>query len=670
MNKCGSITVYLSLILTVVLGLVCTLIESGRINAIDAKVNGITYMGLDSSFAGYASPLFRDYGVLFLWPGNEQFTDVLEGYISYNLNVQKGLFVENIDLYKINLRNIDVLDIHYATGENGEIFASQVEQYMKFGLAGDILKEISGQIDFFNQGKALNKFYDKIQQFQEVFTKVETNVGEIKEAIEKVKGVKEKPEELIDSLLVKATGIKEDMLSGGGGSIKLMEFQSQVHLLNGTKDKLIQGLEDIRIKTGDYFTSAQEAKKAINVLVLELSNSKETFDEETYRILDDELKSLDSKTADNEQDYYGINKNMALVNNYLSNLKRLGDFFGNNFMEPGEENIDEIISGLTQLSEEFSGFAMENLDIAYSVNSIPKEEAGILDYIKNLMNEGVLGLVIDNPGQISGELVENTGLPSLDYNPSPDSNGLGDIVENSPRKAVYGEYLIRHFGNYVNVFDDTKLSYELEYILEGKNSDKENLAAVVNDLILLREGCNLIYLLKDSAKRNEALQMATALAGFTGLPVLVTVTQFAILAAWAYGESILDVRNLLSGEKVPILKEGSEWNLSLKGVKNLSNLADSPNSTAERGLNYSQYLRIALLMQDKTVQYYRTMDVIQMNICKRENVSFRLGQCIDNVKVKVDYTANTLFTTLPFVKRLFHYREGKYQFGITQKYGY
>ena len=55
------------------------------------------------------------------------------------------------------------------------------------------------------------------------------------------------------------------------------------------------------------------------------------------------------------------------------------------------------------------------------------------------------------------------------------------------------------------------MDYEMEYLIGGKNADQENLKAVVNRLLLMREGANLLYLETDSTKSQEAMSVALAL---------------------------------------------------------------------------------------------------------------------------------------------------------------
>ncbi len=73
-------------------------------------------------------------------------------------------------------------------------------------------------------------------------------------------------------------------------------------------------------------------------------------------------------------------------------------------------------------------------------------------------------------------------------------------------------------------------------------------------------------LLKDPEKRREAELLAAAITGASGIAPLVSVTTFFILTVWALAESVEDVKALLEGGKVPFLKQGREWRVSLTGL--------------------------------------------------------------------------------------------------------
>ena len=78
---------------------------------------------------------------------------------------------------------------------------------------------------------------------------------------------------------------------------------------------------------------------------------------------------------------------------------------------------------------------------------------------------------------------------------------------------------------------NTKLLYEIEYILGGQYSDKENLEYVVNRLVLLRFALNSAYAFGNEELRAQALSMAAMLTGITGTPEFIEAVRYIILAA-------------------------------------------------------------------------------------------------------------------------------------------
>ncbi len=51
-----------------------------------------------------------------------------------------------------------------------------------------------------------------------------------------------------------------------------------------------------------------------------------------------------------------------------------------------------------------------------------------------------------------------------------------------------------------------------------------------------------------------------------GLLPLTAVVTFFVMGMWALAEAFVDVRCLLNGGKVPLVKAVSDWQLSLEGV--------------------------------------------------------------------------------------------------------
>ncbi len=112
-----------------------------------------------------------------------------------------------------------------------------------------------------------------------------------------------------------------------------------------------------------------------------------------------------------------------------------------------------------------------------------------------------------------------------------------------------------------------------------------------------------------------------------------------------------------------------EWNLSINGLKNFAPNAVKAIST-EGGLQYVDYLRIMLIMQNKEQMLYRTMDMIQANMCKRENKNFDMCKCINGVRLEVQYEAPQVFVAFPIVANKVGGRKGRYSFKYNQDFSY
>lgn len=664
----GSITIYLSIVITLVLGLVCTVVESGRVSAIKAKTEGITYMAMDSEFSEYARQLFEDYGLMFLWETEADFTTGISDYAEYNCDLTKGILSSNADFYGIGLTGIEIRKLNRATDNGGRIFAEEVGRYMKYAAVENILETILAEINIFDQGGTVRNFYDKIKDFSDRLTEVEEKVGNIKDKIDQIQTMFESPDILLDELISKAEGVMSKMDQGSSYSTELTEYQQIFDELKSTKEGLMPELLEIQTETSYYYNAATEAAGVIQDLNSELNSSKDELDQDMYKILEDEVNGISEKATINDTDYYGVKSNETQVTGMISYLREIGNLNMTGGRYISEDNIRERISELTSIKNTYSGISLESLGVNFNPLETEKDENSIIDYIDQIVEEGILGFIVEDPSALSEAAIQTENLPSVTSMNDPEDEGDG--ISQEAGKIIYSEYLLSHFGNYLDPKENTGLQYELEYIISGKDTDKENLSSTATKIMLLREGCNFIYLLKDGEKRNEAYEMAMALVGFTGMPLLVTITQFLILGAWAMAESIVDVKNLLKGDEVSIIKSTSEWNLSLMGAKNLSSSTSSSGENKPGALNYQQYLRMIILMENKTKLYFRTMDIIQVNICKNYNSDFRMADCISSAEINATYGAKPLFTIFPFVKKLSSTGPGTYPMNVTRSYSY
>jgi len=180
------------------------------------------------------------------------------------------------------------------------------------------------------------------------------------------------------------------------------------------------------------------------------------------------------------------------------------------------------------------------------------------------------------------------------------------------------------------------LAYEIEYILEGQSCDVKNLERVLLKILLIRMGANVTHVYQCREKRVQATKMATALAALTASPHLTSAYRHAILLAWAFGESIVDIRALMEGKKVPFMKTKDTWQLTLANLLNLGTPEDNiTGRDDEKGMSYEDYLRVFLFAANSNNVTMRTIDRVEQNmIVEQEKSFFRADHCISKVRVR------------------------------------
>ena len=143
----GSITVFLSLILTPVLAVIICMTESAAYSAARMKCEVAADMALESVFAEYNRELLKRYDLYFIdtsygtgVPSVEELKDHMRDYISYNLDPSRGTLslVSPADFTDMQLDSLDISEISYASDAAGRVFKRQAIQAFEdsHGISG------------------------------------------------------------------------------------------------------------------------------------------------------------------------------------------------------------------------------------------------------------------------------------------------------------------------------------------------------------------------------------------------------------------------------------------------------------------------------------------------------------------------------------------------------
>lgn len=285
-----------------------------------------------------------------------------------------------------------------------------------------------------------------------------------------------------------------------------------------------------------------------------------------------------------------------------------------------------------------------------------EEETGTpnpAEYTESLKKSSILQLVLKDPGAVSGKRTDTAESPSK----RTLAAGAGPRGRNTPglvNDAWFLAYLLEHFTYASSFLTGEKesgpwLDYQLEYLIAGKETDIENLEAVCGRLLAIREGVNYAYLLSDSGKVAECAALAAAIVGATMIPELVEAVKQVLLLAWAFAESVMDVRLLLNGKRVAFQKNAATWRVSLTGALESGGWSELDDSEDAGGLLYRDYLGILLTLTGREKRIMRSLDVIEGVVREAEGQWFYIDQCIDAFQIRViaekgqEYTAERQF---------------------------
>ena len=176
--------------------------------------------------------------------------------------------------------------------------------------------------------------------------------------------------------------------------------------------------------------------------------------------------------------------------------------------EPGETGGEDFSSG-----EEFSD------------GKPPEKVANPIPVLKRIRRMSLLDLIVPAEKGISDKQADSAALLSrrkLQKGMDMEENIRTDRSYVS--QVFYQKYLEEKLGNYRKP-GQGRLDYQMEYLLCGKTSDRENLKATARRLLLIREGVNAAFLMggcsegpgtKSGSGNRICLSCASCLSGYRG----------------------------------------------------------------------------------------------------------------------------------------------------------
>ena len=626
----GQITVFFSLIMMCMFAFFCVLLESARTAGARWYLQTAASSAMDSVFSQYHRKLWDTYRVLFAeYDTPEDVTDAFGGFILPYLEMENW--------YPIQYTGAQAEEIIRATEGQGVYFEKEVLDYMKFGI---------WHMDF--DADTVQGLWNSAKEAASVKNMAESYRGHAREALKLEKSLEAISENLEEQQKLKNSGMSA--LNSYDGS----DFRRAA-------EKMIRKLEQIPGLVRSYRRKADDLAKGMEISRAKYEKESGDCGEEIQGLLEEEIQQYESYVnADGErrQEIEALepwSKQMIVELNHLIEesyeVEEIIDEWEDDEEEGGEgPDLDALWS---PVEHGFGSLSIQKLSFVHGVKD--KEKEGWLEQVSSMYQDGFLKLVVPEGKEISNRASELEEVPSH-RDMKPETVRTVNFLDH----LLIDEYCGMHFKNFLEEEEqqeagqqetETVLTYEMEYFLGGKESDRENLSDAVHRLLAIREGMNLVHILTDPQKRAEARGLAMTITGVGALTPLLMITTFFVMSVWALGESLMDVRGLLAGKKIPLLKVKTDWQLELEQLLSMGKEHVVGTGECDTGLSYLSWLKILLFMSNIVLQEFRMMDLIQMNLRQGQD-SFRMRRCVYQIRIQGDFYGKHVFFSPGFVGNL------------------
>ncbi len=527
-----------------------------------------------------------------------------------------------------------------------------------------------------------------LRDYQAIEEKTSDDKEIIKGTKAKIKELERKNQNLSGDMITyedNIRGYKEELLINKNLVFDwTVAISPSITLAIETIDQILERLDKVQPSISNYGDLLKKEKNNLSIELLEG--------------LEEGYKDLEKYSLHNKEGYDFIKMKEVLKHDQAV-LQSVQIHLTEGEKSLQEGAYDKAADSINLSKKSMAEYKLDGLELDYSSLVINKEsEKDAIGSISSLVKGGIMGLVTDSEQVSTCEIATGT-LPSVIEALSIDEETFdfaklfgsnlssvfanftsSNIVDELMESILFQAYIQEHFysfpleGEVTSSRKPTALSYELEYLISGKYKDKENLSSVISKIILMRTILNFTSLLGNKAKMAEAKAIAIALVGFTGLAILVSITQSILMVALSFAEALVDTSALLLAKEVPILKKNIE--LEYKDIFLLNNLyigekaKKYPDKPKEIALSYNDYLRIFLISARKKDLSFRGMDLIQENIKIRYEDTFLIQNCLYEFQVESKFLIKPRFANISYVRDIINSSNEAFNYKTEYIYSY
>ncbi|MHB8062060.1 MAG: DUF5702 domain-containing protein [Ruminiclostridium sp.] len=687
-NNKGTITVFISIVLSAVFLVIGTFTDAARISLAHSHVQRANKTALGSLLACYNNDLKDEYGLFGAYLDNDAIQESYEEYFSKNLNIYKD---QNF-LYDFKIENINIEQP--INLENRDIFERQIMEYMKYRAPYEIASDLITKIDGIKNISSGSKVYKRKMETD----KQASVIGQLQLSLEdKAKKINEA------GITSKLASLKSDFLSQ---NIELDECLEKLSILQNLysdegnqelRKELLEDIKGVKEELSDIKHIKQEIKsniinsvnqyKALNSEAVQNANTITTKKRDLLVRIEEELKYIKDI-----QD--GIRELQKSYKDELSNMQKIvgednsADIIGrleinvarcNSIAIKANGDEAEFLSELDKLSEARINYSFNKASPAQSDDEDNRgkveqalKEAFTKKGESKTIDSSLLKQLPSRKAKIEEDAdTKNWDNMNFDYESYADSNldelsSKESIIEQMVSKITeelyVNEYIMGTFKHDVPLLkgendskaynlrseDKTKRdayfsNYEVEYIINGNKDEAINSLLLKSKVLAIRLISNVIHIYTDPSKMSRITSLAAALSVWSA-GLATPLIQTMLVFSWAMAESLYDIDQLTKGEKILLFKTKAQWKTDISGAVDKKKAASVENDPL--CLSYQDYLKIFLIMMEKDKKLARTQDLIQLNIGVASS-GFLIEDCRVMLKANTTVSMKNMFISFP-----------------------
>ncbi len=643
MRQRGTITIFLCLVLVSISAVICGLVESARMAGVRFYLQLAADSAIDSLFSEYDNKLWEEYRLISgVFSDEEEIQSDLHGYVKP--------YVEESGIYQIKEAEFEILDKQMMTDEGGAWLEEEAYEYMKYKVASDLIlhhdpSEVWRQI---KEAQSMNTIVSNYGFQSKTAVRLEKSLMRIGEYIEDQKQIYQRATEALNGYDL------NDFISHANAlKRKCKEADALVNTYSRLADQLEEELRKTERENEDKWKDLSEENQRV------LKEQVEQF--RPYVERNGERRAAVEALLQNAEQIIQISEEAIQLAEDIRVRKEEEENSARDTDDDGIiDEYDEYVEYEEDMGRLRTAFGTVRIaDIGFQYGMEDEETADILSSLQEALQSGVLELVIPSDRDVQHGSIHTSNLPSH-------TDKTNRTVEQADliKTLLVNEYAIEHFPCFTDNAD-REFAYELEYIIEGSEKGGANLSAVVMKLVAVRSGLNYLHILSDSEKMNQVNVLANSIAVAGGIPFLNALVKLLIISVWALAEAVLDVKDLLAGKEVHLLKSPKDWHLSIDKIADVGrnreliksgdfSTGESKKDSTSEGekflkMDYKLYLRLLLFIQKPEDRNYRIMDLIQNNL-RKTSPEFQMRNCMYSMRVKVDAKFAMVFSDLGLVK--------------------